>query len=550
MNRVGEICNKDEPCYFLHSDMLHESPGCIGIVHDPETVTAYGNVYWAFDATGNNKGTGQLVRFDFQQPHGPGSMDHSTAAVRRYPEVKLHRGSLEGVHAGMAIHPTRRELYIAATGDNKILVVNVDSGSYARTAREEYPIYSNKLPSFEYSIWECVEQRDFALDIDTPTGLALSPDGEKLFVAERGTGKILVYEIDSGILLYNIQTEFKTIGGMAFSPKSQTLHFVDDETNTVNAVKTLTACTNPIPSQVPTSFVETVTSARDAINWASDLDNNKAFSLYRNYNCSVDPIVPNSSFFDQVHVGTGYASDDPNVQSMAGMDETAALLANRTDCGRTSDLNFDALLLGGYYCHRCLPYGGAECDTGGKCTNVQWNGYTCDNEYLLTEIGGTKVSLQKSDGTLLSSTESSWSFSRKSSMSSLVLSENVTYRFTVRGNMEVCARAVAAKNMIGTTVLCARDGPLLLKGGPDLPQKLVLHAQLPNRNFDVADITVEEGRPISFAIDFKPKDKDTLLNRKGEGSNDRGLESGSIRLSGRLTPSILSGLVIIGALLL
>ena len=50
--------------------MLHESPSCIGIAHDPEVTTAFGNVYWAFDTTGNRE-NGQLVRFDFQQPHGP-----------------------------------------------------------------------------------------------------------------------------------------------------------------------------------------------------------------------------------------------------------------------------------------------------------------------------------------------------------------------------------------------------------------------------------------------------------------------------------------------
>ena len=108
VNRLGEQCDvgrdtKDEPCYFLHSDMLHEAPSCRGIVHDPEVETSYGTVYWAFDSTGNRQ-TGQLVRFDFQQPHGPGSMDHSIASVRRYVEVELEtteeaKGQA-GVHAG------------------------------------------------------------------------------------------------------------------------------------------------------------------------------------------------------------------------------------------------------------------------------------------------------------------------------------------------------------------------------------------------------------------------------------------------------------------
>ena len=91
VNRLGEVCGNDEPCYFLHSDMLHEAPACIGMAHDPEIRSAYGNVYWSFDSTGN-RNNGQLVRFDFQQPHGPGSMDHSIASVRRYTEIELERG--------------------------------------------------------------------------------------------------------------------------------------------------------------------------------------------------------------------------------------------------------------------------------------------------------------------------------------------------------------------------------------------------------------------------------------------------------------------------
>merc|ERR1719223_1004953 len=108
--------------------------------------------------------------------------------MRRYVEVELERGP-PGVHAGLAVHPNRREVYIAVPGANQILVVGADSGGFARTAREEYPIFSNRLPSFEYSIWECSEQRVFASGLDMPTGLVLSKDGKRLFVAERGTGQ-------------------------------------------------------------------------------------------------------------------------------------------------------------------------------------------------------------------------------------------------------------------------------------------------------------------------------------------------------------------------
>ena len=46
VNRLGEECGEDEECFFRHADMLHESPGCIGMAHDPELRTTYGTVYW------------------------------------------------------------------------------------------------------------------------------------------------------------------------------------------------------------------------------------------------------------------------------------------------------------------------------------------------------------------------------------------------------------------------------------------------------------------------------------------------------------------------
>eukprot|EP00568_Trieres_chinensis_P005164 CAMPEP_0183300414 /NCGR_PEP_ID=MMETSP0160_2-20130417/6849_1 /TAXON_ID=2839 ORGANISM="Odontella Sinensis, Strain Grunow 1884" /NCGR_SAMPLE_ID=MMETSP0160_2 /ASSEMBLY_ACC=CAM_ASM_000250 /LENGTH=986 /DNA_ID=CAMNT_0025462829 /DNA_START=130 /DNA_END=3090 /DNA_ORIENTATION=- len=443
VNRVGDECRPGEPCFFLHADMLHESPSCIGIAHDPETSTAFGNVYWAFDATGNRE-NGQLVRFDFQQPHGPGSMDHSVAAIRRYPEIKLQRGP-PGVHAGVVVHPTRREVYIASPGAGMVIVVGADSGTFARTAREEYPIFSNRLPSFEYSIWECVDHKVFASGLSVPSGMALSHDGERLFVAEHFTGKIHIFEVSTGSRLSTIATGYESVGGMAIAPQSGVLHFVDSDTNSLVAVRASRQCSSPSGSRLSAGFTAAVEEAKERID--------SEFSLMRNYACQANPIVPDVSFFDQVHVESGYADDDPNVQSSAGMDDTASLLANRTDCERDSPLNFDALLLGGYYCHQCLPHNqGAMCDFGGKCSNVQWRGYTCDNEFMLDT---TTRTLKAVNGSSVD-------------MTSLRLIRGVTYRITAVGNGVVSIHGESGGG-IGSTISipgndcnCASKGPLLI----------------------------------------------------------------------------------------
>ena len=58
VNLAGEQCSSDETCFFLHTDMLHEAPNCVGIVHDPENKTKHGNVYWEID--GMSKQLGEL----------------------------------------------------------------------------------------------------------------------------------------------------------------------------------------------------------------------------------------------------------------------------------------------------------------------------------------------------------------------------------------------------------------------------------------------------------------------------------------------------------
>ena len=76
VNSKQELCEEGDTCFLIHTDMLHESPLCMGIAHDNGAVwnaggQEYRNVYWAFGG-----GHSQLVRFDFEIDHGPGSMEH------------------------------------------------------------------------------------------------------------------------------------------------------------------------------------------------------------------------------------------------------------------------------------------------------------------------------------------------------------------------------------------------------------------------------------------------------------------------------------------
>jgi len=472
VNRLGEDCSGDsaDQCFFLHADMLHESPACIGITHDPEVLTAYGAVYWAFDTTGDNSGNGgQLVMFDFQQPHGPGSMDHSIASVRRYTEVKLFRD--ENVHAGMVVHPDKRRLFIVNPGKGSIVAVDVDTGRYSRTAREEYPIFSNRLPSFEYSIYECVDQEEvFVGGLKNPSGLALSLDGSRLFVAESG-GRILAYEVETGALLQSIDLAsqgYTSIGGLTVSPETGNIYFVDMNTNQVVMVDRagFTVCT--YQSVANPGFQTAFAAAKAQVESECA---GVSLSLTRDYTCQVDGTIPNGTLFEQVHTD-GYASDNPDVQSMAGMDAAAALLANRTDCEYDGDLNFDALLLGGYYCHVCLPRNdGSSCDAGGSCSNVQWEGFTCDNEFF--------INVDESKGILVASSH----YFDKTYDSELELVAGVTYRFTVSTGAANPVLISAMPDYLPVLTIASRsiepsdavsNGPIILKTDSSTPEVLYL----------------------------------------------------------------------------
>jgi hypothetical protein len=95
------------------------------------------------------------------------------------------------------------------------------------------------------------------------------------------------------------------------------------------------------------------------------------------------------------------------------------------------------------------PESELTCDSGGVCSNVQWEGYTCDNEYFVNTNNEAVVELQNANGNTLDP-------------SLVTLTSGVTYRFTVFGNITLCASIPDLK--------CASRGPLLFAvsdGGTD-----------------------------------------------------------------------------------
>jgi hypothetical protein len=169
--------------------------------------------------------------------------------------------------------------------------------------------------------------------VDEPTGLAVDPAAGRLYVASEG-GNILAFATATGALLFEIDTGYTDIMGMAISPGG-VLHFVDATSNELVAVSWTEAddCSRDNQNEAFVEFLEEVAEAGVE---------DKGGLVFEKLTCEINPVLPDDSLFDQVHTDSGYASHD---ETMEAMTAAALLLADRVDCEVDSDLNFDALLL-------------------------------------------------------------------------------------------------------------------------------------------------------------------------------------------------------------
>jgi hypothetical protein len=184
-----------------HLDMLHESPLCMGIAHD------YDNVYWVFD--GYNE---SIYRYDFQEDHGPGWDDHSDGTMDRYAEGEV---SYEpDVPSHMILDRDSRLLYIADTGNNRIAVLDTESGEDGGSLATMEP-GTTHIQMDDASIWTFADGVDFGME--APSGIDLI-DGV-LFVTDNTTSEILAFNLDGG-LIDRLDTELETGSLMGIYAKS------------------------------------------------------------------------------------------------------------------------------------------------------------------------------------------------------------------------------------------------------------------------------------------------------------------------------------------
>ena len=346
--------NSEEPpktCFMTHTDMLHASPNCVGIAWDPEPETPFGNVYWVFDGL-----SGMLARFDFEKPHGPGSLDHSLANVRRYPELTLTR--VAGVPGHVVVDAETRAVFVADTGGGRVVALHADSGRFARHARVdlggEYELWSSPEPSFEYSEFACASWFEFAAGLDRPSGLAIH--GNTLLVGEHGTGVVHAFHRTTGARLGSVRTGAAKLFGLAVEPKSGDVFFVDGEAeDRVGRIVRGEGDALCAPGSVPNG---------PAIAWP-------VASAGSTPECAAETV--------ELGVAVAHEHDD----GYLNMAPLGPAYGASDACAACSDAcDNDMLLMSGFLCHPCLPdncrHGVVFPNQAGTCVNDIGRGYACE----------------------------------------------------------------------------------------------------------------------------------------------------------------------------
>jgi len=214
-----------------HIDMLHESPQCMGIEWDED------NVYWVFDGYNEN-----IVRYDFKRDHGPGFDDHSDGVVRRFMDADVKRQN--GIVSHLVMDQQTKLLYVADTGNNRVMVLDTRSGRRGRDLEVNPFETADGDPQEDCWGGECVTHVawvdaewtmliDGALhDMEAPAGIELLD--RVLYVGDAITNTLYAFDLEGNELdraVTGIGDE-KSLQGIT-ARNSEELYMVNAKTNEV-----------------------------------------------------------------------------------------------------------------------------------------------------------------------------------------------------------------------------------------------------------------------------------------------------------------------------
>lgn len=195
-----------------HLDMLHSTSFCRGIAHE----TA--NVYWTFNAE-----LGSLDKYDFHVDHGPGEDDHSDGEIWRYARGQV--AGVDGVVSHMFFSPDDQSLYVADTGNARIVKLDTTTGTVGKSFAGDEPAKRRVVDGAVLT--EIVP----AGTLDQPSGLELH-DGV-LYVSDSAQSRFYAFTLD-GTSLRTLDTGLPpgSLAGLTVGPDGR-IYFVDRLTSRV-----------------------------------------------------------------------------------------------------------------------------------------------------------------------------------------------------------------------------------------------------------------------------------------------------------------------------
>lgn len=191
-----------------HLDMLHSTPFCRGIAW-----AGTGNKYYVFNSMNKS-----IDFYDFVQDHGPGNDDHSDGIIHRFWNNQVK--GVEGVMSHVGWNSTEKKLYVADTGNKRILVLDPSQGHATAPMPGDDPIVDRRY-------WEApVKVLTTDAVLKQPSGIESS--GGLTFVTDAQTSKIHAFDNATGALVKSLDTGRPTgsLAGLNFGPDGK-IYFVD-----------------------------------------------------------------------------------------------------------------------------------------------------------------------------------------------------------------------------------------------------------------------------------------------------------------------------------
>ena len=217
-----------------HLDMLHLSPECQGICAEKE------NVFWVFDGY-----SGDIVRYDFAEDHGPGASYHGDATAIRYADDAVAKDPAGNVVSHMILDGDKKWLYVVDHGNQRVIRIDITTGS----DQGGVPQFPMNETIAEYDVYTGYTQELVAFGLDKPAGIDVI--GNRMIVSEHQTGEIILYDISSmpAVELDRINTGYNTVQGVKIGPNGR-IWFVDQSSHGVYKIESPSLGTTELSLEV------------------------------------------------------------------------------------------------------------------------------------------------------------------------------------------------------------------------------------------------------------------------------------------------------------